>query len=131
MGYVPRCTGAGTCRNRRSAAGGRGDDGRRRADPIPEALDLRRPAVDRQLPCDGVVALDWQTVGVAPPLRDVAYFATGLRMISRFAVVTGAKMFPIYARNFIDAYLDGHDSDRQPQIIALYSKRWGVEIFQA
>jgi aminoglycoside phosphotransferase (APT) family kinase protein len=69
---------------------------------------------------DRVIILDVSNNQRGPVLRDVAYCATGLRMISRFAVVTGGKLFPIYARNFIDAYLDGHDADRQPQIIALY-----------
>jgi hypothetical protein len=69
---------------------------------------------------DRVVVLDVSNNQRAPVLRDVAYFATGIRMVARFAVVTGARLFPTYARNFIDAYLDGHDADRQPSIIALY-----------
>ncbi len=60
---------------------------------------------------DGVAALDWQTVTVGPPARDLAYFlGTSLHVEDRRAAEE--ELVALYHRELVGRGVDGYDADQ-------------------
>lgn len=60
---------------------------------------------------DGVVALDWQTVTVAPPLRDVAYFL-GTSLHTEDRRVAEERLVADYHAALVERGVSGYGADR-------------------
>ena len=84
------------------------------ARPRPLALihgDYRLDNLMFPLEGDGVVALDWQTVTVGPPLRDVAYFL-GTSLVPELRRVSEEELVAEYHRAISGRGVTGYGSER-------------------